>query len=184
MENDERFEHLLQHYSYKELNDEDRQVTRHFVSSEEEYEALRKTTGRINHYFSEEKKTFPRSEVWEKIKSTWRGSDKTAYHWTKTPMPAYAAALALIAAGSIGWYAGSYYHAPNNSLQITQQVDTVFVSVRPDTVVRERVIYVKDQSPPTLLQVVGKNPEATPASRGVNMKEKEELEKLLVSGSM
>jgi hypothetical protein len=67
---------------------------------------------------------------------------------------------------------------------IRKQTDTVFIASKPDTIIRERIVYVKTPATAPALQTA-KSVQFIPVetSKGVNMKEKEELEKLLVSGS-
>jgi hypothetical protein len=103
---------------------------------------------------------------------------------SKWSVPAWAAILALVVAGGAGWYAGTSTGPQEVYVdRIVAKTDTVLVASRPDTVVIERVVY---RNIPTLLPVtVGQPaPTRTPASKGVNMKEKEELDKLLVSGGL
>jgi hypothetical protein len=66
------------------------------------------------------------------------------------------------------------------------QRDTVFLPSPPDTVFVSKVIYrFKDHATKTPLVTVVKNTDRTETTSGigVNMKEKEELDNLLVSGS-
>ena len=68
MENLEKFEWLLEKRSYSELTEEERQWVKDFVSSEFEYESLRKVNSHLVNYFSDKDKIVPGSEVWTTIK--------------------------------------------------------------------------------------------------------------------
>ena len=73
---------------------------------------------------------------------------------------------------------------PQTIMPVASRVDTVFITKQPDTVWRDRLVYQKilvaaaDSS--RMEPVIQRNVPET--RRGVSMKEKEELEKLLVSG--
>ena len=186
MENLEKFEWLLEKRSYSELTEEERQWVKNFVSSEFEYESLRKVNSHLDNYFSDKDKIVPSSKVWRAIKShitlAKRSSEKS--YWIAAPMPAYATLILLIVVCASSWYGGARYSSPIvTTRQILQRVDTVFITSKPDTVIRERIIYLKANSAPASLQVSNKYTEDVSPKKGVNMKEKENLEELLVSGS-
>jgi hypothetical protein len=188
MDNYEKFEQLLVQHSFKELSPEEMMVARSFINSEEEYESLRLTHEKLNSYFSKQTKISSNPETWRKIKSTWKESSMPVhrYHWIKTPMPAYATLLLVVSVGLVGWYSGSRFSSPKIHVQqVKSQVDTVFIASKPDTVVQERIIYLKSESQATpSLGVASRMVSDHPTTKGVSMKEKEELERLLVSGSM
>ncbi len=82
------------------------------------------------------------------------------------------------------WWATSSH----NQLKPQEQVltssivyDTIYVASKPDTVFTEKVVYRDQPVILTRIDVVEKNKPMD--KNGINMKEKEELEKLLVSGS-
>jgi hypothetical protein len=187
MEKYEELEQLLRQYSFKELSTEDKQVVQRFVHSEEEYESLRHAAQQLEAHFGKSELT-PGPHVWRRIKKTWEedSSYVRSTYWAKTPLPAYVAVLLLIGVGSVCWIGGSRY-ASINQISVKQtapQADTVYIATKPDTVVRERVIYVERESQfaPTS-PVANTGLQHHPALKGINMKEKEELERLLVSGS-
>jgi hypothetical protein len=102
-------------------------------------------------------------------------------------MPAYASLVLMVCVGALGWLAGSNYSSMNqvSVKQVIKQVDTVYLATRPDTVIREKIIYLKPEAPaPPSLQVSSKTLPNSQPIKGVNMKDKEELETLLVSGSL
>lgn len=186
MENLEKFEQLLQKHSYSKLTEEEKQWVKNFVSSEFEYESLRQVNSQLTNYFSDKNKLAPDSKVWATIKEdipqAKRYSERS--YWIAAPMPAYAALMVLILVSVLSWYGGVRYSSPKEyTQQKMPRVDTVFIASKPDTVVRERIIYVKANSLPAVIQVSKIRTEDVPPKRGVNMKEKENLEDLLVSGS-
>jgi len=187
MEKYEKLEQLLQQYSYKELSAEDKQVVQQFVHSEEAYESLRHAAQQLDAHFGKLELT-PGPQVWRRIKKTWEedSAHVRSNHWVKTPLPANVAVLLLIGVGSLCWIGGSRYTSTNqiSVRPAAPQADTVYIATKPDTVVRERVIYVERKSQfARTLPVANTVLQDHPASKGINMKEKEELEKLLVSGS-
>ena len=188
MENYDRFEHLLEQRSFKELSAEELQVVMEFVKSEEEYESLRQADLQMNAHLVRQTKLSPGTHVWKQIKkSRYESSVKSPqYFWMNAPVPAYATLLLLISVGALGWYAGSNYSSSKNLVnQVKRRVDTVFIASKPVTVVREKIIYINRQvMPSVVIQASVKNHQENPTAKGVTMKEKEELERLLVSGSI
>ena len=68
--------------------------------------------------------------------------------------------------------------------RIKHEVDTVRIASKPDTVVRNRIIYVQSPMARPVLQTVNTvKPVAEIPAKGINMKDKEALERLLVSRS-
>jgi len=82
--------------------------------------------------------------------------------------------------GFSGWWLGQS-EKPMSLTKIEQVLvrDTIYVATKPDTVVREKIIY-RDR--PVILTTTNPQNE-TPITKGVSMKEKEDLDKLLVSGT-
>ncbi len=186
MEKFEKFERLLLERSYGELTEDEKQLVKLFVESETEYESLRKTNQQLSNYFSEKTNLWPSPKVWTAIKSDLAMAKKSASrsYWLSTPMPAYATLTLLLAVGVLCWYGGSNFNSLKEAeSQIVTRIDTVYIASKPDTVVRERIVYLKASPSPAIIQVSTNQPLAVPATKGINMKEKEELERLLVSGS-
>ncbi len=187
MENIDQIEKLLQSRSYQELTAAEREFVNTVIDSEEEYEEMRK----VNFSLSEIKHqspVFQSSAVWRKIKST-RHATRTvlAYPWYAKPIPSYAAAAIVILVGSIAWFFGSTSHQPLIVEKTTLQTDTVFLAAKPDTIVREKIVYrtiverVKENMP--LVNQTNSTDKTMSAQKGVTMLDKEELGRLLVSGS-
>jgi hypothetical protein len=188
MEKIEKLEKLLQSYSYAELSAIDREGIQDLVSSEEEYEALRETNKQLA-LNAEHKLDFsPSPAIFKKIKISNRAMRKPVWSgaWLQSPIPSYATLLIAIFVGSLAWWGGSQW---NSKLifaeKIKLKIDTVYLASKPDTVIREKIIYVKVKvSADQVIQASLKsNQQEAVVTRGVSMKEKEELGKLLVSGS-
>lgn len=187
MENIDQIEKFFQSRSYQELTADEREFVNTVINSEEEYEEMRK----VNFSLSEIKHqspVFQSSDVWRKIKST-RHATRTvlAYPWYAKPIPSYAAAAIVILVGSIAWFLGSISHQPLIVEKNTLQTDTVFLAAKPDTIFKEKIIYrtiverVKEQQP--LADQGNSSDKIIATQKGVTMLEKDELGKLLVSGS-
>jgi hypothetical protein len=86
--------------------------------------------------------------------------------------------------GSLGWWIGQSTNEKSQTQTFSPVVvhDTIYVASKPDTIFTEKVVY---KNRPIILT---RNPRTMDVNKsieknGINMKEKEELEKLLVSGT-
>lgn len=185
MENLEEFEELLRQRSYGELTESEKQLVIQFISSEAEYESLRQADQQLKHYFADKRKLTPSPKIWAAIKNDLAQNKSSApVYWLNTPIPTYATLVLLMVVGIFCWYGGSNYNSTTvYEPKIVTQIDTVFIASKPDTIVRERIIYLKASPAPAITQASTKQSQDVPYAKGINMKEKEELERLLVSGS-
>jgi hypothetical protein len=185
MENLEEFEELLRQHSYGELTDNEKQWVTQFISSEAEYESLRQADQQLKHYFADKRKLTPSPKIWAAIKNDLAQNKESASgYWLNTPIPAYATLILLIVVGIFSWYGGGNYNSTTvYAPKVITQIDTVFIASKPDTIVQERIIYLKANPAPAITQTSTKQSQDVPYTKGINMKEKEELERLLVSGS-
>ncbi|CAN5394857.1 hypothetical protein BH10BAC4_BH10BAC4_24960 [soil metagenome] len=128
------------------------------------------------------------AEKLKSLKSIIRKEQRGAFAWynlIQLKVPAYVTALLVIFSGMVGWIG-----LPVGKKEIATlppvKSDTIFVT-KVDTVFKERIVYrqpvnviaasLKKGEPAELQQ------KSKPTSVGVSMKDKEELNKLLVSGS-
>jgi hypothetical protein len=187
MENIDQIEKLLQSRSYQELTATEKELVNTVIDSEEEYEEIRK----VNFSLSELKHQSPviqSSDVWRKIKHT-RQKDRAVsiYPWYAKPIPSYAAVALVMVVGGIAWFSGSLNRKPLIVEKTTLQTDTVFLAAKPDTIVKEKIVYrtiverVKENQP--FVNQANSPDKTMSAQKGVTMLDKEELGKLLVSGS-
>lgn len=187
MENIDQIEKLLQSRSYQELTVAEKEFVNMVIDSEEEYEEMRK----VNFSLSEIKHQSPillSSDLWGETKNSYQATRIVpSLPWYAKPIPSYAAAAILILVGSIAWYFGSMNHQPLIVEKTTIHTDTVFLTAKPDTIVREKIVYrtiverVKENQP--LVNQTNSTDKTISAQKGVTMLDKEELGKLLVSGS-
>ncbi len=183
MEDLNRFEQLLKQCSFKSLNEEERSFVFQFISSEEEYESLRSAEIELKKFFDAKVDLNPRKETLLRIKQS--RAEKiipTQSFWLRPTVPAYAMALLMIVVGVAGWWSGAKFGSEEVLVEkIVPRIDTIRIASKPDTIIKEKIIYVPSQ-PITLVVNQAKENE-TVTAKGVNMKDKEELERLLVSGS-
>lgn len=187
MEKIEKLESLLQLYAYADLSAADKEWVQELVSSEEEYEALRETNKQLALHVNGRLNFAPSPEILKRIKLSTRAKRKPLFisTWLQSPLPSYATLLLTIFVGSLAWWVGTQRTKLITVERIKSRIDTVYLASKPDTIVREKIIYIKvNVSQTQALQASTKSDQQDAVEhRGVTMKEKEELGKLLVSGS-
>lgn len=186
MENIEKFEQLLRAHSYQALSNEDKLWVEQFVASEAEYESLRSVSLQLEDHYSPADLATDPAQL-ESLKRHLAAQHQVTPSLIRTvwSVPAYAAILVLVVVCVLGWWAGS--SRPPEVVfvdRILPHIDTLRVAAIPDTIVVERVVYkTVRQFLPAAKMTKTPAGEIPLTTRGVNMKEKEELDKLLVSGS-
>jgi hypothetical protein len=187
MENIDQIEKLLQSRSYQELSVAEREFVNTVIDSEEEYEEMRKVNFSLDK-IKHQSPVFHSFDVWRKIKSTRQKARAiSSYPWYAKPIPSYAAALLVIVVGGQAWFLGTINHQPLIVEKTTLQKDTVFLAAKPDTIIKEKIVYrtiverVKENQP--LANQTNSSDKITATQKGVTMLDKDELGKLLVSGS-
>lgn len=182
MEELNRFEHLLKQRSFKSLSVEEKEFVFQFISSEDEYESLRNTETELQIFFERQQKLQPRAETLVRIKQS-RAEHVVSQQgfWARPVVPAYAVALLIIVVGALGWWSGTKFGSEKVMVEkIVSRTDTIRVASKPDTIIKEKRVYLP--SPKVILASKPETKEEVTV-KGVNMKEKEDLERLLVSGS-
>jgi hypothetical protein len=187
MEKIAQVEKLLQSRTYQELTTDEIELVNSIIDSEEEYEEMR----RVNFSLSEIGHQSPMpvsSAVWRKIKSARQAARAVSnFPWYAKPMPSYAVAVLVVMVGGISWFFGSMSRHPLIVEKTTLHTDTVFIAAKPDTIVKEKIVYrtiverVKENQP--LVNQANSSDKIISTQKGVTMLDKEELGKLLVSGS-
>ncbi len=183
----EKLEHLMQSKSYTELNHEEKEWVNQWVESSDEYETLRKSETKIRQYFYDSPVNPPAESTLAQLTNHLNGKicKQPAGLWWQFK-PSLSSWSMAILFSCVGWWIGqstSSIVAKGEAIPSTIVRDTIYLASQPDTVFREKVIY-RDR-PANLTRrsndiESGKKPSE---SNGINMKEKEELEKLLVSGT-
>lgn len=180
MEDLDRFEQLLKQHSFKKLNENEKDFVLQFISSEEEYESLRNADVELKRFFDQKAELRHSKDVWLKIKQT-RAEKMPVREVFRQNIPAYAFVLLLLIVGAASWLGGAKFGSKQILVEkIVSRVDTIRITSKPDTIVKEKIIYLQ----PATVSIVSRQLEDEPARpKGVNMKDKEELERLLVSGT-
>jgi len=183
----EKLELLVQSKSFAELSHEEKEWVSQWVESGNDYDMLRKSETQMRQYFLDSKVNPPTLSTLTQLTSHLRKKargQQIGLRWQFKPsLSAWALAIVF---GCVGWWIGQSTTSPvTQSAGITSAIihDTIYIASKPDTIVTEKVIY-RDR-PVILTKSVDKDRSSQKLSQpdGINMKEKEELEKLLVSGT-
>ena len=187
-EEEERMERLLSETTFERLAVEEREWVIRMLGSEEKFSALQK----VEHALSGPElrsNLEPEKRVLDSLKRTMQSKSQNEpawYSFLSMKVPAYVTALLVIfSSGVAGWITKNSQTPKIIAGETIIKSDTVYVS-KIDTVFRERVIYRQASTAPLSInemQTARALEKAAPVSTGVSMKDKEELNKLLVSGS-
>jgi hypothetical protein len=182
----EWLDELLERKSYNELSLSEKERVLKEIGSEEQYKVLRKVSQALVTYKAD---LSPDPQTIEALKvqlARRHRKENVLQRVIGYYLPGYAAAAMIVIAVISTWYVTSLTKSePARSGPVTLvRSDTVYVLEKPDTVFVERVIYRDRVLPPRETYQVVKSPtQERESGSGVSMKEKEELENLLVSGS-
>jgi hypothetical protein len=179
----DKIESLLRSKAYVELTSEEKTLISHWIKSKAEYENMRRSESRIRQHFINTPELIPEPSGLSELKSNLKKQTNQTLNWWQVKVPAWSTLLIAVCFAFGGWWFNSSSVKPTIEPQMLSSIvyDTVYVASKPDTVFIQQVVY---RERPVLLtksvkQVDNKN---TVPSNGINMKEKEELEMLLVSG--
>lgn len=179
----DRFEQLLAEHPFYELSQAEREWVLSFVNSEEEYNALRLVEGGLSKLKVVDD-LVPDPAILKVIQASTR-QPVNSFAWTsiwRYRMPAYVGySLAIICVALLIRTLQNQSPAKVTGERIISRIDTVFVAAKSDTVYIEKVVYRNRTAP--VVQVVKMDKVDPKEEDGINMKEKEELQGLLVSGS-
>ncbi len=189
MKNEDELESIIRQKDFASLTEEERVLVLQAIGSEEEYEAIRK----IELAMSDDRF---RSELEPDAKTLHSLKDRmkkqpSVFDWKtifQVKVPAYAAVFGLILISIL-----VYAVRPATTVQyVTQEkistpvvrIDTVFIT-KSDTIIRNRIVYkqINLATSPAIVDPTTLVHQKQTTTSGVSMKEKEELNKLLVSGS-
>ncbi len=175
----ETFEKVISEKRYSELSASELKLVNQFVTTEQEYNAIRTSGLEMKNWFRENPAVSVNAKILTDLKQELRQRHQSSvsYTWLKVSV---GYAMAALTFGFGGWWLGqSEKPAPLTAIEQVMVRDTVYVAAKPDTVFREKIIY-RDR--PIILTTSNRQNEI-PNTKGVSMKEKEDLDKLLVSGS-
>lgn len=184
-EKEQKLERLLEEKSFDQLTHEEKEVVLQEFGSEEQYRLARKIGPALVKL-----KTGLSPDPWilaslqDQVKIHRRPSVWTNFFQAR--VPAYVMAGACLAIVVTMWWLKPD-PAPA-SVTVRMVRDTVYLATAPDTVYRRKIIYryryrYITVAAPSSTSASAKVAEPVAGSAGVTMKDKEELEKLLVSGS-
>ena len=179
---EEKLEEIIRSKTWDQLNPDERMLVTEHLGGEEKFNTVRKTFMAIDQLPKVE--IDPHPETFRKLQQRMNPHSGS---WLQSlflyRMPA-AAAIGIFAIAFVaGWFGKPAQVRPVAvpTERLLVKTDTVFVEAQSDTVYVTRVEYRYIQQKPA--QPVFTTVSQTENSRGVSMKDKEELENLLVSGS-
>jgi hypothetical protein len=182
-EKEQKLERLLEEKSFDQLTHDEKEVVLQEFGSEEQYRLARKIGPALVKL-----KTGLSPDPWilaslqDQVKihrrpSLWAG-------FFQARVPAYVMAGVCLAIVVMMWWLKPVPEPAPVSVRRVR--DTVYVASAPDTVYRRKIVYryrYVTVAAPTPAPASARVAEPVAESAGVTMKDKEELEKLLVSGS-
>jgi hypothetical protein len=178
-------EELLELKSFAELTEDEREFVLHELGSAQEYDALRKISAAL---VADKADLSPDPRVLRNLKSRMNKGQETWYRQVLTyKVPAYAVVIFFTVAGSALMFVRDDQSVPAADTITKIKTDTLYLAAPSDTIFVDRVIVkyapAEKNDAPDYSLVKNISPLPNKASQGVNMKEKEELERFLVSGS-
>lgn len=183
MEKESKLEELLINKSYHELTAEEQLFVQEELGSEAQYTAMRKVSlALITSKVDLSPDPFIVKSLQGHMRERQTATKRSLFTWQ---MPAYATLVLVISVGMFSWWLGSRQQTPTVKIVELIKHDTVFLTGAADTLFKDRIVYrtvVKREKRKAQIQLATKINEAATPDRGVNMKEKQDLELLLVSG--
>jgi hypothetical protein len=180
----DKIENLLHTKTFLELTSEEKTWIRQWIESEAEYENLRKSEARIKQHFIDANEFISKPNGLAELKANLRKQTRQSLNWWQVKVPAWSTLLVAGCFAFGAWWFTSSSVKPIVEQQIVSSIvyDTVYVASKPDTVFVQHLVY--KERPVLLTKTVNQvSTKSATNSNGINMKEKEELENLLVSGS-
>jgi hypothetical protein len=183
-EKSQRMERLLESKSFAQLNAEEKEFVLREAGSEREYNLLRKVSTAL---VAEKADLSPDPQSLRRLLLTMKNLKPAPwYEGVLTyKVPAYAVVLMITLFLALWLTPEKRSTAKPENIAAMVKTDTLFVSQPPDTVFVEKIIVRYRNVPPSEEDYTLVKNEVTDdvLPEGVSMKEKEELESLLVSGS-
>jgi len=181
----EKIEELLSTKSFDSLTPEEQAFVIHELGSPSEYEALRKVGAGLS---AKVDSPTPNPRILKNLQHLMQEKKPSAFPVFQLKVPAYVSAMLIIFFSSIAWIAAKTTSTETEPLAVVK-TDTIFLTQKADTIYREKVVYryryaaMKKYFPEEITTRTSPVAEQPVESGSINMKEQEELEALLVSGS-
>lgn len=182
MEPSEKVEQLIETKAWSELTVDEKAMVTDVLGSQDQYNALRDVHFAL--LGSEKVSIKPNANTLNNLHERFRekNSQGRSFALFSYRMPAIAAVAFIAIAAFVGWLGARYTVKPVTITDVVTKHDTIFVAARPDTVFLTRVRYKTIVKEVPVSVSISQN--TIPAeSSGMNMKETEALQTLLVSGS-
>ena len=183
-EKSQRMERLLESKSFAQLNVEEKEFVLREAGSEREYNLLRKVGPAL---VAEKADLSPDPQTLRRLQLTMQNMKPAPWYEALLTykVPAYAVVLIIALFLALWLVPKNRTTGKHENIASAVKTDTLFVSQPPDTVFVEKIV-VKYRIVPAPAEdyTIVKNVSTDDVlPEGVSMKEKEELESLLVSGS-
>jgi hypothetical protein len=182
---EEKIDFLIQTKNWNELTPDEKNLIVKELGSEAAFHAFKEVNAHLAD--SEKSKFSPDRSVLPALRSRMKQKHSPVPRLKKVllfPIPGYAFVLFGLAMAFVFQSGGKHENDSHTTATLIKR-DTVYVSSAPDTVYINRVVYKKVFVPqqPDVISVVNNDPQQQNTAIGVTVKEKEELNNLLVSGS-
>jgi hypothetical protein len=184
---EDRIEELLQTKTWDQLNGEEKKLVEEILGSRQAFENMKK----IDLALSEKPAhILPESARLRFLKKHFQETHQANSVFVKlfaAKVPSYAVMVLVVLCVMSAWLLGR--NSRDTKVISTAPVvnqDTVYLASRPDTVFIEKVVYknvYRERPARSVVTVVNHSSSDLQQEIGVNMKEKSELDYLLVSGS-
>lgn len=185
-EREEKIEKLLASKTFDALTPDERRLVLEEIGSEEEYQAMHCVSHALDKITD---KVVPDREIIGSLQRRMgrNHSRPILSSLLATKLPAYATVLLIILFSTIAWWVGGNRSSEKLRFVERIRIDTIYLA-KADTFYRERIIYREVKKVNPSKQKVLNVADATPGEKnvkevGISMKERQELEMLLVSGS-
>jgi len=181
----EKLERLMQSKAFAELTTEEKLWVSQWIESETEYTNLRKANREISEQLISTNQAVPDPKILTHLKATLLAKQTVSQlNWWQVKMPGWSTGVIASFFCVVGWWIGSSSNqvAAEQVYSSTILYDTVYLASKPDTIFVQQVVYRERSLIAKTVKQLETLTTETPA-KGINMKEKEELENLLVSGS-
>ncbi|RAW03376.1 hypothetical protein [Pseudochryseolinea flava] len=183
--NEDKLDELLVSKSYGELTNEEKLFVEEELGSAEQYNAMRKVSLAL---ITSKSDLSPDPFIVKSLQNKMydhRASKGRSSLFVRA-VPAYATALMIVVASAISWFLASRQMQPIIKIVEVVKHDTLFLKTHADTIFKDRIIYrtiLKKERTANNIHVANTIETPSSGTTGVSMKEKQDLELLLVSGT-